>query len=430
MWASTAMPAPAPARKRHRGLFVAGVGALAVAATVVGLEVASSGGGTLAGLGTLTQPASGGTSNGGVFGGGSTGGGTFGGGSTGSGSSGSGSTGSGSGSTGSGSSGTQTSQGSASTAQQVGIVDIDTVLGYQSAEAAGTGMILTSSGEILTNNHVVEGATSIKVTVVASGKTYTATVVGTDATDDVAVIQLKNASGLKTANLGDSSSVKVGDNVTGVGNAGGVGGTPSAASGTVQQLNQTITATDDSGANSETLKGLIETNAPIQAGDSGGPLYSSAGKIIGMDTAAETASSGGQGSFGNSSSQNEVAALAYAIPIDNALSIAKQIVSGVSSSTIVQGYPSFLGVEVSATATTTTAGAAVSAVLPNTPADNVGITGGDVITSVGGSQIATSDSLKTALNKYKPGQSVKIGWTDENGQSHTATVTLIQGPAA
>jgi S1-C subfamily serine protease len=174
----------------------------------------------------------------------------------------------------------------ATAAQQVGVVNVDTVLKYQGARAAGTGMILNAGGEVLTNNHVVDGATSISVSVVSTGRTYTATVVGTDPADDVAVIQLQHASGLQTAKLGDSSTVAVGEAVTGVGNAGGTG-TLTQAAGTVQALNQSLTATDDNGQNAEQLTGMIESNAPIQAGDSGGPLYNSHGEIIGIDTAGD-----------------------------------------------------------------------------------------------------------------------------------------------
>ncbi|MGZ6840495.1 MAG: S1C family serine protease, partial [Frankiaceae bacterium] len=112
-----------------------------------------------------------------------------------------------------------------------GIVDINTTLGYRGAQAAGTGMVLTSSGEVLTNNHVIEGATSITATDVGSGQTYTASVVGYDPSEDVAVLQLTGASGLQTVTIGDSSAVRVGQRVVGIGNAGGTGGTPSYAGG-------------------------------------------------------------------------------------------------------------------------------------------------------------------------------------------------------
>ena len=171
-----------------------------------------------------------------------------------------------------------------------GLVDVVSTLGDQNAEAAGTGMVLTSTGEVLTNNHVIDGATSISVTDIGNGKTYTATVVGYDKTKDIAVLQLQNASGLQTVNLGDSSTVTVGQNVVAIGNAEGKGGTPSVVTGSVTALNQSITASDEGSSDSEQLSGLIQTNAPIQPGDSGGPLVNSAGQVVGIDTAASSAS--------------------------------------------------------------------------------------------------------------------------------------------
>src|SRR5690242_4053993 len=167
-----------------------------------------------------------------------------------------------------------------------GVVVINTKLGYQNGTAAGTGMVLTSSGEILTNNHVIDGATTITVVVPGTTHRYTARVVGYDVSDDVAVLKLVNASNLKTISVA-SKSVKIGDTVVAVGNAGGTGRLIS-AKGTVTGIGRTITASDDNGS-SEQLSGLIETNANVQAGDSGGPLESAAGKVVGMDTAASTA---------------------------------------------------------------------------------------------------------------------------------------------
>ena len=322
---------------------------------------------------------------------------------------------SGSGNSGSGSSGSgSTSTGKATAAQSVGVVDIDTVLGYQGARAAGTGMVVTPGGEILTNNHVIEGATSIQVTVVSTGKTYSASVVGTDPTDDVAVIQLQNASGLATANFGDSSSVKVGDAVTGVGNAGGTGGTPSAASGHVTALDQTIQASDENGQNAETVSGLIQSDAPIQAGDSGGPLYNSAGKIIGIDTAAQT------GRFNNAT------IAAYSIAINKALGIAQEIEAGTASSTIHIGLSGFLGVSVE---DATGGGAGIVSVVTDGPAARAGIAAGDVITSVNATAIANSNALHDVMVTTKPDQKVTVKWTDQSGATHTGTVTLIAGPA-
>jgi len=320
---------------------------------------------------------------------------------------------------GSGGSGTQGSAGSLSqgavTAVTNGVVDIDTRLTYQSATAAGTGMILTSNGEVLTNNHVVDQATSITATVVATGRTYTAKVVGTDPTADVAVLQLQGASGLSTIPLGDSSSVSPGDNVVAIGNAGGVGGTPSVVTGTVQATGQTITASDEGGANAERLSDLIETDAPIQPGDSGGPLVNANGKVIGMDTAA---SQGGRFQLSSGA--------AYAIPVNDALSVARQIEAGQSSATVHLGLPGFLGVGVDPNST---GGAGITQVVSGGPAAKIGIRAGDVITSVDGKKITAPTDLTTDLHTHRPGDKVTVTWSDQSGASHTATATLIAGPA-
>jgi S1-C subfamily serine protease len=399
---------PVRAPRRRAGFVAAGIVTAGVAVTAA--VVVSSQGNVVTGVGTVGSAAQNAPSipdNG-------TGGGFGGSGSDGSGSDGSGSDGSGG--LGGQSNGSATTP-AASAAQQVGVVDINTVLGYQSARAAGTGMILTSSGEVLTNNHVVRGATKITVTVVSTGKTYQASVVGTDPSDDVAVVQLADASGLQTARLA-SSSVSVGAQVTAVGNAGGTGGTPSAAAGQVTALDQTITATDDDGSNAEQLTGLIETDANVQAGDSGGPLYNSDDRVVGMDTAASS------GTFQTASAQG------YAIPIGTAVKIADEIESGQASSTIHIGHPAFLGVSVSSSRFgTSESGAAIAGVVSGTPADQAGLAAGDVITAVGGSAITSGDDLTTALAKHHAGDSVQVTWTDQAGQSHTATVTLIAGPA-
>jgi S1-C subfamily serine protease len=342
------------------------------------------------------------------------------------------------------------------------LVDIVTTLGYQGASAAGTGIVLTSDGEVLTNNHVIRGATSIKVTDVGNGRTYTAKVVGYDASKDVAVIKLQNASGLTTANLGDSSSVQTGDAVTALGNAGGKGGTPSVASGTVTALNQSITASDEgSGANSEQLSGLIETNADIQPGDSGGALVDAYGQVVGMNTAASTGTQ-----FQSESGQS--AAQAYAIPIDNAETIADQIEAGQSSSTVHIGGTAFLGIESGGSSSGSgsgdsggfggfggfgqgdgsgfggfgqgdgsgsdgsgaSSGVTISGALSGSPAASAGLTGGDTITSVGGQSVSSADDIQQILVKNHPGDKISVSWVDQNGQSHTATVTLASGPAA
>lgn len=377
--------APAGARRGRRGRLAVAGAAVVAAATVGGLAVGNAGSATIAGSGSSARllPSIQGNGPGG----------------------------NGSG-TGRSRTGTSTSVALATTAQQKGIVTIVSVLKYQNAESAGTGMILTSNGEILTNNHVINGATSVTVTVETSGRSYRADVVGTDAPDDVAVLQLRNASGLTTAKVGNAANVAVGNSIVGVGNAGGTG-TLRASSGKVTALNQSIKASDESGQGGETLHGLIEVDAQIISGDSGGPMYDSSGEIIGMNTAASAARS--------------AASTAYAIPIDNAVSIADQIESGVETSNIQLGLPAFLGVGV---AEAGGSGASVTSVLRGGPAADAGITSGSVITSVGGKKVTSPTSLKRVLSGYRPGTGVTIDWTAADGSAHSATVTPVSGPAA
>ncbi len=353
-----------------------------------------------------------------------------------------------------------------------GLVDVVSTLGDENGEAAGTGMVLTPNGEVLTNNHVIDGATSISVTDIGNGHTYTATVVGYDKTKDIAVLQLQNASGLQTVTFGDSSTVSVGQQVVAIGNAEGKGGQPSVVTGSVTSLNQSITASDEgSASNSEQLTGLIQTNAPIQPGDSGGPLVNSAGQVIGIDTAASSSSATptaqaatpgqsqqGQSQQGQSQQGQSQATQAFSIPIDEAESLASQMEAGTSSSTAHLGSTAFLGIEVSSAATgsgsglggdgnggygdgggygyggagsgTTTSGATIAGALSGSPAADAGLTDGDVITSLAGQSVTSASQIQTILGAYHPGDQVSIGWTDAYGQSQTATVTLANGPAA
>jgi S1-C subfamily serine protease len=305
---------------------------------------------------------------------------------------------------------------------QAAVVDINTTLSYQGAKAAGTGMVLTPTGEILTNNHVVEGATSISVTDVGNGRTYGATVVGYDASDDVAVLQLTGASGLNTARLGDSSKLNVGDAVTALGNAGGVGGAPSEAPGSVTGLNQQVAAADDNGS-VEQLTGLVQTSAQLVAGDSGGPLVDSSGHVVAMDTAGSA-----RFNFRNSSAGG------FAIPINKATSLARQIEAGQSSSTVHIGPTAFLGVEIAPSSSSRSgsspylSGAPVAGVVSGSPAAGSGLAAGDVITSVGRSSVASPTELQSLLSRYHPGDSVTVTWSLPSGGQQAATIQLANGP--
>jgi S1-C subfamily serine protease len=297
------------------------------------------------------------------------------------------------------------------------IVDINTTLGLQNARAAGTGIVLTSSGLVLTNNHVIQGATDISAVDIGDNNTYSGTVVGYSTAQDIAVIQLANASGLATATLGDSSSVQVGDPILALGNAGGVGGTPTAVTGSVAATDRSITATDESGG-SENLTGLIEIMADIEPGDSGGPLVNAQGQVVGIDTAASSdfalQASGGRG---------------FAIPIDQAKQISDQIIARQASAIVHIGPTAFIGILTNGNRTAS-GGAAVAGVVPDSPADQAGIQTGDAITSLDGTTVADAGAIGALMIPHHPGDRTRIGWVDGNGRSHSATITLGEGPPA
>jgi S1-C subfamily serine protease len=295
-----------------------------------------------------------------------------------------------------------------------GVVVIETNLAYQNAAAAGTGIVLTSSGRILTNNHVIAGATTIRVVVPKTTHTYTARVAGYDTTADVAVLQLQKASNLKTVTTADASSLKLGARVTAVGNAGGTGRLTSSR-GNVTGLHKSITVQGDNGT-TEQLTGLIETNAALQPGDSGGPLLNSAGRVVGMDTAASSGSP-----FAVSASND-----GYAIPIGKATTIAKQIVSGKSSATVHIGATAFLGVQLEPSFAGQ--GATIVGVVPGAPAAAAGLVPGDVIIAVAGKAVGGPSDIAPIILTHKPGDRITIAYSDASGQSLSASVTLASGP--
>jgi S1-C subfamily serine protease len=300
------------------------------------------------------------------------------------------------------------------------LVNINTTLAQ--GRAAGTGMLISSTGEILTNNHVIADATSIKVVIGGKGASHDAKVVGYDVTEDVALLQITDSvKDLPTIVFGDPSGVKVGDPVVAIGNAGGVGGTPSATEGQVTALDQQVTASDGQGE-SETLEGMIQIDAPIQPGDSGGALIDSSGRIIGMNTAAA-----GGGQF----SQNSGSDIGFAIPIDNAVNIVSQIRSGNETSKVFIGDRGLLGVQIediNGQSAPVSSGALVVGVENNSGADEQGIQTGDVIVEANGKPVTDSASLRTALGTFHAGESVSVSWVDSSGNHHDASVKLVPGP--
>jgi S1-C subfamily serine protease len=325
-------------------------------------------------------------------------------------------------------------------------VDVDSTLQYSDATAEGTGMVISADGLVLTNNHVINGATRVTVTMVTSGQSYRADVVGYDATNDVALLKLRNASGLKTITIGNSDKVRIGDAVLAIGNAGGRGGLPSTAQGIINAKNRTIQASD-SGANaSETLHGMLQTDAPIQEGDSGGPLVNASGAVIGMDTAANASSGFSQ--------QPAAGTTGFAIPVNSALAIARQIATGQASATVHIGVAGFMGIKAADSpqecqqsaagnggsgglggnggsgglggngGSSGSPGAVVCQVYPGTAAASAGLAQGDVITAVNGTTIASSSTLTSALSSKHPGDRLTIKFLDANGNSQATVLTL------
>lgn len=295
-----------------------------------------------------------------------------------------------------------------------GVVDVYTTLGYSGSSAAGTGIVLTSSGEVLTNNHVIRGATAIRVIDVQTGRRYRATVLGYNLVEDVALIRVSTPRGLRPAAFGDSSQLHVGDPVTAVGNAGGTGGAPSVTHGTITGLHRSLSVSDDQGG-TEQLTDLIRIDAPLAPGDSGGPLLSRSQRVIGINTAASTSFQFQPGG-----------AVGFAIPINRALAIAHQIEKRRPSAAVHVGPTAFLGVSVDPS--DASGGALVRAVVPGTPADRAGLTPGVTIVAVGGRRVTSPGALTRLMLHVTPGKPVQLTWLDELGGAHSASVRPAVGP--
>ncbi len=346
-----------------------------------------------------------------------------------------------------------------------GLVVVSTTQQYNSEAGAATGMVISRGGLVLTNNHVIAGATKITATVPATGRVYQARVIGYDKTGDIALIQLQGASGLRTVPVGNSADIRSGEPVIALGNAEGQG-TIIPAGGKITGLGKTITASDQGGAAAtETLHGLIQTSADIVPGDSGGPLASPAGQVIGMDTAGSSISLAGQ-----------TPAAGFAIPINTALAVARQIAAGHASATVTIGYPPFLGIFIGSGTSSSpqvqaqqqqaqngfggfngfggltspqsppscytsnaslsvpsaiapaAAGTLVDGTICGSPAAAAGMTGGSVITAVNGKPVGGPASLTGILSTLRPGDKITVTWVSPAGQHIISSVQLTAGP--
>jgi putative serine protease PepD len=285
-------------------------------------------------------------------------------------------------------------------------VDIQVNLAQGSAE--GSGVILTSAGEVLTNNHVVSGSTGTIMVTLSDGSQHPATIVGTSPSYDLAVLEVQGVSGLTPATLGQSGSVQVGESVVAIGSPQGLTGT--VTSGIVSALNRTVQVQGDTGA--PVVYNGLQTDAPINQGNSGGPLVNLDGQVIGINSAIDTGSTQSTGSIG----------LGFAIPVDQARRVAQEIMNtGTATKPL-------LGVQGSTSSSSTT-GAPISAVTPGSPAANAGITAGEVVTKVGTSDVQNFADLIARIGSYAPGAQVALTVTDANGSNpRTANVTLGSQP--
>lgn len=331
------------------------------------------------------------------------------------------------------------------------IVDVTSTLRFDDETASGTGFVVNGPAAlVLTNNHVIRDATAVTATLTATGKTYPARIVGLDVGADIAVLQIEGVTGLTAAPLGDSAAVTLGSPVLAIGNQAGQGGTPTIAPGIINSMNRTIQANDGAAGFTETLHDMLQTSAQIEPGDSGGPLADASGAVVGVDTAAGTGNTG----------------VGYAIPINGAIAVARQIAAGNAAPGITLGVAGFLGVIVPSTTSPsprsqarrahevtggttppgcldTEAGAGVPAsvaparsgalvegVLCGTGADAAGIAAGDVITAAAGRPVSSPDALTAIVSARRPGSLVRVTWISTSGASRTSMVLLGAAPAA
>ncbi|MET7998449.1 trypsin-like peptidase domain-containing protein [Amycolatopsis sp. NPDC005232] len=297
------------------------------------------------------------------------------------------------------------------------VVDIDVELGLEGGGAAGTGIVLSDDGLVLTNNHVVEGATSMHVTDVGNGRGYDATVLGYDRSHDIALLKLKDASGLVTATLGESGAVKIGDGVVAIGNAGGLGGPPSASPGKVTALGRQVTAADEITGATETLTGLLQVDADIQSGDSGGPLVDTQGHVIGVDTAANAGYVFDEGLRPHEG---------FAIPITTAADIAKRILEGKASDTIHIGPSAFVGLTVVDGGNGT--GALIKSVVAGGPAAKLGLKANLLVVGIDDKPVTSATALIALMDTHHPGDKLRVTVAGQGGKTATVTLVPVSGP--
>jgi len=307
------------------------------------------------------------------------------------------------------------------------LVDVETEIGSLGIGGAGSGIVLSSSGEILTNNHVINQATVVEVVTKGNQKRYSAKVVGYDRNHDVAVLQIQNPGKLYPAAIGDSTAVRIGEPILGIGNAGGAGGKPIRAPGKVNNIGRSISTSDELTGSTEQLRGLIEILADIRPGDSGGPLVNEAGQVIGVNTAAsvnyKTSVPNGTG---------------YAIPINDAMQIVRVIRGGRSTDEVHVGPTGIIGIAVAGPALgpdghispNAKPGATITAVGYGSPGEDAGLQRGDTIVGLDGAPIDSPTRLTAITGRHSPGDRMTLEVVNQAGQRRTVAVVLKDGPPA
>ena len=274
-------------------------------------------------------------------------------------------------------------------------------------DGAGSGFVLSPDGVIVTNNHVVNGATTITVTL-ADGRKLDARILGRDPNADLAVLKV-DATGLPAVKVGRSDALVVGDSVVAIGNALALDGGPTVTQGIVSAVDRTISAGDRGGQGTETLRHLLQTDAAINPGNSGGPLLNAAGEVVGINTAV----AGGAQNIGFA------LAIDKALPIINALKTGQtpeQPFLGLSTITLTPAIQRQLDLDQSK-------GAVVAGVTPGSGADEAGLAEGDVITRIGGREVESADDISAAVADRKPGDELEITVT-RGGSTRTVTARV------
>ncbi|MET7772506.1 trypsin-like peptidase domain-containing protein [Nocardia sp. NPDC005366] len=294
------------------------------------------------------------------------------------------------------------------------LVNISTTSHPMGLGAAGTGIVLSAEGQVLTSHHVVKGADTVTVTDVGNGEVYNATVLGYDSNADIALLALDGAADLAVARVGSSSTVRIRDEVLAIGNAGGVGGTPTAIAGSITDVDSTIVALNAADLSRKSLSGMLEVAAAVSSGQSGGALADRWGAVIGVVTAASGEPPADEGLQPNG----------YAVPIDTAMRVVAQIRSGTPTETVHIGPTATLGVLIS---DAKPSGARIDMAIYGMPARAVGLAEGEVITALDGDVITTARALRAAINVRKPREIVRLGVTGVDGDQRTVDVALALG---